>query len=79
MQDARKDYIRALNNYVESLYDYNLSLIQIEMATHIHLADIHHKSEHAMKYHFHDLVEDLNKALDCDEHETHKPNKKEKL
>lgn len=79
LQDARKDYIRALNNYVESLYDYNLSLIQIEMATHIHLADIHHKSEHAMKYHFHDLVEDLNKALDCDEHETHKPNKKEKL
>ena len=78
LQEARKDYIKSLNNYAESLYDYNLALIQVEMATHIHLADIHHKSEHAMKYHFHELVEDLNKALDCDEHET-KPSHKEKL
>lgn len=79
LQDARKDYINALNNYAESLYDYNIALIQIEMATHIHIADIHHKSEHAMQYHFHELVEDLNKALDCDEHETHKSPRKEKL
>lgn len=78
LQEARKDYIKSLNNYAESLYDYNLALIQVEMATHIHLADIHHKSEHAMKYHFHELVEDLNKALDCDEHET-QPSHKGKL
>lgn len=81
LQDARKDYINALNRYVESLYNYNMSLIQIEMATHLHLADIHHKSEHAMHYHFKELIKDLNKALGCDEHETkhHKSKSDEEL
>ena len=40
------------------------------MAMHYHIVDIHHKSEHAMKYHSEELIEHLNKVLGCDEHET---------
>ncbi len=69
LQDAREDYIGALNLYVGSLYDYNISLIQVEMAMHYHLIDIHHKSEHAIKYHSKELEEHLNKVLECDRRE----------
>ena len=67
LQDARKDYIRALDSYIESVYNYNIALIQVEMAMHYHLVDIHHKSEHAMHYHSAELIEHLVKALECDE------------
>lgn len=76
LQDARKDYIRALDSYIESVYNYNIALIQVEMAMHYHLVDIHHKSEHAMHYHASELIEHLNKVLGCDEKETTKKNKK---
>lgn len=69
LQDARKAYIRALDTYVESIYNYNIALIQVEMAMHYHLVDIHHKSEHAMHYHSAELIEHLNKVLGCDEKE----------
>lgn len=72
LQDARKDYINALQKYAESLYNYNLSLIQVEMAMHYHIVDIHHKSEHAMHYHSEELLHHLNKVLGCDEKETHR-------
>lgn len=72
LQDARKDYISALQKYAESLYDYNISLIQVEMAMHYHIVDIHHKSEHAMHYHSEELLHHLNKVLGCDEKETHR-------
>ncbi len=74
LQDARKDYIRALDSYIDSIYNYNIALIQVEMAMHYHLVDIHHKSEHAMHYHSSELIEHLNKALECDRKE--KKNKK---
>ena len=76
LQDARKDYINALKRYVTSLYNYNMSLIQVEMAMHFHLVDIHHKSEHAMHYHSKELVEHLNRALGCDEDEVKKDKSK---
>ena len=66
----------AVNEYIESLYNYNLSLIQVEMAMHYHLVDIHHKSEHAMQYHFAELIEHLNQVLDCDENDVKKDKKK---
>ncbi len=69
LQDARKDYIRALDSYIASIYNYNIALIQVEMAMHYHLIDIHHKSEHAVHYHAEELLEHLNKVLDCDEKE----------
>lgn len=70
LQDARKDYIRALNSYIDSIYNYNISLIQVEMAMHYHLVDIHHKTEHAMHYHDStDIINHMNKVLNCDEKE----------
>lgn len=72
LQEAKKNYIFAITEYINSLYNYNIALIQVEMAMHYHIVDIHHKSEHAMKYHSEELIEHLNKVLGCDEHETKK-------
>ena len=76
LQDARKDYIRALDSYITSIYNYNIALIQVEMAMHYHLVDIHHKSKHALHYHAEELIEHLNKALECDEKEVRHKKKK---
>lgn len=76
LQNARKEYITALNDYIDSLYNYNISLIQVEMAMHYHIVDIHHKSEHAMHYHSEELIQHLNKVLGCDEKEVHKERKR---
>ncbi len=79
LQNARKDFITAVSEYIESLYNYNMALIQVEMAMHYHIVDIHHKSEHAMQYHFSELVEHLNQVLGCDEKEVKKDkNRKDK-
>jgi outer membrane protein TolC len=72
LQDAREDYIHSVMKYAESLYDYNIALIQLEHAMHYHLVDIHHRSEHAMTHHSDDLIKHLNEALGCDEKETGK-------
>lgn len=69
LQDARKDYITAMQNYITSLTFYNKSLIQVEEAMHYHLVDIHHKSRHAVHEHSEELIEHLNEALGCDEKE----------
>lgn len=78
LQDARKNYIKSLDTYIESIYNYNIALIQVEMAMHYHLVDIHHKSEHAMHYHADELVEHLNKVLECDQKEISKKSKRKK-
>lgn len=70
LQDARKDYIIAMQNYITSLTFYNKSLIQTEKAMHYHLIDIHHKTQHAMTEHSDELIEHLNEALGCDAKET---------
>ena len=72
LQNARKEYITAIEEYINSLYNYNLALIQVEMAMHYHIVDIHHKSEHAMQYHSEELIEHLNKVLGCDEKDVQK-------
>ena len=76
LQDARKDYITAMQNYITSLHFYNKSLIEVEEALHYHIIDIHHKTQHAMSNHSDELIEHLNEALCCDEKE--KPRKKSK-
>ncbi|MBQ8476573.1 hypothetical protein IJ531_05880, partial [bacterium] len=78
LQDARKDYIDTSIKYVSNLYDYNMALIQTEMALHYHIVDIHHKSQHAMHHHADELIEHLNDVLDCDEKEN-KSKKKKKI
>ncbi len=76
LQTAKEDYINSLRSYVNSIYDYNIALIQVEMAMHYHLVDIHHKSDHAVHYHSSELIEHLNNVLECDEKEVkHKKNK----
>ena len=70
LQQARKDYITAMQSYVISLNFYNQSLIGVEEALHYHIVDIHHKTKHAMISHSDELIEHLNEALDCDEKET---------
>ena len=78
LQDARKDYITAMQNYIKSLHFYNQSLIQVEEALHYHIVDIHHKSQHAMLKHSDELIEHLNEALGCDEQES-KTKKRKKV
>ena len=65
LQRARNNYINAREAYITSISDYNLALIQLEMAMHMHIFDIHHKSEHAMHHHSSELIEHLNEALGC--------------
>ena len=72
LQEARKDYITALQSYIISLNFYNESLIELEEALHYHIVDIHHKSEHAVTNHANELIEHLNEALNCDEKEKSK-------
>ena len=79
VQDAREEYIDALTRYVNTLYKYNVSLIEAEMAMHYHIVDIHHKSEHAVHYHFDELIKHLNEALGCDEKELKYLKKKRKI
>lgn len=69
LQQARKDYIDSVNRYIDTMFEYNKALIEVEMAMHYHIVDIHHKSEHAMQYHSEDLIKHLNEALGCDEKE----------
>ena len=78
LQDARKDYTNALTKYIETRYDYNVSLIQVEMAMHYHIVDIHHKSDHAVHYHSDELIKHLNEVLGCDEKEVQQKIKKKK-
>ena len=79
LQDARADYIEAVQKYVGSLYDYNLALIQLEHAMHYHLVDIHDRTEHAMTHHSDDLIKHLNEALGCDQKETGKKRRFKKV
>ena len=69
LQEARKDYVKSQTDYINCLFMYNIALIQLEKAMHVHIVDIHHKSEHAMRYHANELIEHLNKVLDCDQQE----------
>ena len=65
VQNAKEDFINSNIAYVDKLYEYNLALIQLEMATHSHIVDIHHKSGHAVHHHSEELISNLIKALEC--------------
>ena len=77
LQSARTSYQNALNNYIDSLYKYNIALINVERAMHCHFIDIHHKSEHAIHYHGDELIEHISKWMNCDEKEKRKKIRKE--
>lgn len=67
LQDARKDYIQLLYNYIDSVYNYNIALIQLEEVTHYHVADIHGMANHAIEYHSQEILDELDKVLGCDD------------
>ena len=79
VQDAKFDYINSNIIYVEKLYEYNTALIQVEMALHCHIVDIHNKSGHAVHYHSKELITDIIKALECTMENEKPDNKKFRL
>ena len=66
---ARNAYASAMETYVDSLYSYNIALIDLEISMHYHLIDIHDRAEHAMKYHDKEIIEKFNQIMDCDKHD----------
>lgn len=79
VQDAKLDYINSNIAYVEKLYEYNMALIQLEMAMHCHIVDIHNKSGHAVHHHSEELISDLIKALECKNSDMAEPKRKSLL
>ena len=75
LQQARTDYNNAKILYVNTLYDYNMSLANLEIAMHYHLDDLHHKARHALQYHYQEIFDELESVLHCeyiDKEEGHK-------
>jgi len=66
---ARNAYNDAMESYINSVYSYNLALIDLEIAMHYHLVDIHERTEHALKYHDDDIIDNFNNIMDCDKHD----------
>ena len=71
LENARKKYFRSLMDYAESQFDYNMSLIKLEMAMHEHLIDYHDDAEHAADFHEGDENDTLSKLIKCNK--KHKP------
>ncbi len=66
LQQARNNYNEAKILYVNTLYDYNMSLANLEIAMHYHLDDLHHKAQHALQYHYREIFDQLESALHCE-------------
>ena len=78
LQQARKNYNDAKLLYVKMLYEYNVSLADLEIAMHYHLDDLHAQAEHALHYHYSEILDKLESAIHCDhreEEESKNPNK----
>ncbi|MCR5264985.1 MAG: TolC family protein [Cyanobacteria bacterium RUI128] len=69
---ARNEYAEAMDGYVDAIYNYNIALINLEISMHYHLIDLHDRTEHAMKYHDDDIIDNFNNIMDCDKHDKHK-------
>lgn len=66
---ARNTYYSAMEDYIDSVYKYNIALIHLEIAMHYHLVDIHERTEHAIKYHDEEIIDNFNNIMDCDKHD----------
>ena len=66
---ARNSYVKSMQNYVNTVYSYNIALIDLEIAMHYHLIDIHERTEHAMKYHENEIIDRFDNIMDCDKHD----------
>ena len=72
LQNARKDYINAQERYISSLYEYNMAVIQTEMAMHYHIADIQHEEDHTLQEHVEELIENYNNMISEDKNNSKK-------
>ena len=68
---TKECYINSLNAYINSQYEYNIALINLEMSMHEHLLDYHDDAEHAVNYHEGDENSTLGKLIRCGK--KHKP------
>lgn len=66
LQEARKNYNEAKILYVSNIYDYNVSLANLEIAMHYHLDDLHSQAEHALHYHYKEIIDKLEASLHCE-------------
>ncbi len=71
LENAREVYIQSVKDYIDSMHDYNISLINLEMAMHEHLIDYHDDAEHAADYHEGDENSALSRLIRCNK--KHKP------
>lgn len=71
MENAKDLYIQSLYDYINSQFEYNISLIRLEMSMHEHLIDYHDDAEHAVNFHEGDESNTLSKLIKCGK--KHKP------
>ena len=69
---ARNEYAEAMDGYVDAIYNYNIALINLEISMHYHFIDLHDRTEHAIKYHDDEIIDNFNNIMDCDKHDKHK-------
>ena len=67
-QRAREDFNNTKKQYAGMIYEYNISLANLEIAMHTHVDNLHEKAEHAMQYHYKDLIKGLDASLQCHDH-----------
>lgn len=67
--NARQSYYESMEDYINSVYQYNIALINLEISMHYHLIDLHDRTEHAMKYHDQEIIDNFNNIMDCNKHD----------
>lgn len=73
-QNARDNYNNSKITYVDTLYHYNMSLADLEIAMHYHFDDLHSQAEHAMHYHHKEIIQKLEESLHCGRDHNEHPN-----
>ena len=64
LQDTREAYLNAQNLYIETLYDYNMKLIDLENATHYHIDGMHEFVRNVKPYISKDNLEHYDSLLE---------------
>lgn len=71
LENSVQEYLHSLIDYINTQFDYNISLIKLEMAMHEHLIDYHDDAEHAADFHEGNENDALSKLIRCNK--KHKP------
>lgn len=65
LETARTLYFNSLEEYIDTEYQYNLALINLEKAMHEHMIDFHDDAEHAIECHSKEVGRALSKMIYC--------------